>query len=65
MEKPKFIIKPRKYTGESTILSMRIPKEMVRDIDLIAAQTGRTRNEFLMLSLEYALENLEIDQNNK
>ena len=62
MEKPKFIIKPKKYTGESTILSMRIPKEMVRDIDQIAAKTGRTRNEFLMMSLEYALENLEIEE---
>ena len=62
MEKQKFKIRPRKYTGESTILSMRIPKEMVRDIDQIAGQTGLTRNEFLMLSLEYALENLEIDE---
>ena len=62
MEEPKFQITPRKYMGESTVLSMRIPKEMVKDIDAIAAKTGRTRNEFLMMSLEFALEHLEIKE---
>lgn len=62
MHELKFEVTPRKYTGESTILSMRIPKQMVKDIDAVAAQTGRTRNEFLMMSLEFALDHLEIKE---
>ena len=30
------------------------------DIDAVASRTGRTRNEILMLSMEFALDNLEI-----
>lgn len=65
MEKPRFVIKPRRYTGESTVVSLRMPKEMLRDIDAVAAHVGRTRNEFLMMSLEFALEHLEIDEDER
>lgn len=60
MDAPKLQIKPKKYTGESTVTSVRIPKDMLRDIDLVANQTGRTRNEILMMSLEFALAHMEI-----
>ena len=36
MDKPKLQIKPKKYTEESTIMSMRIPKDMIRDLDAVA-----------------------------
>ncbi len=62
MSEPKFQITPKKYNGESTVASIRIPKEMLRDIDAIAARIGRTRNEFLVMSLEFALEHLEIKE---
>ena len=62
MDKPKLQIKPKKYTAESTIMSMRIPKDMIRDLDAVAAKTGRTRNEIITMSLEFALENMEILQ---
>ena len=39
---------------------MRMPKDMLRDIDAVASKTGRTRNEILMLSMEFALDNIEI-----
>ena len=60
MDKPKLQIKPKKYTAESTIMSMRIPKDMIRDLDAVAAKTGRTRNEIIAMSLEFALANMEI-----
>lgn len=60
MDKPKLQIKPKKFTEESTIMSMRIPKDMIRALDEVAAKTGRTRNEIVMMSLEFALENMEI-----
>ena len=57
----KLIIEPLKYSGETSIVSMRMPKEMLADLDKIAAATGRTRNDILMLSLEFALKNLVIE----
>jgi hypothetical protein len=39
-----------------------MPKDMLADIDKVAAETGRTRNEILMLSLEFALEHMEIEK---
>ena len=54
MEKPVLRISPKRYGGETTILSMRIPKDLLKDIDNVAAVTGRTRNEILTMSLEFA-----------
>jgi metal-responsive CopG/Arc/MetJ family transcriptional regulator len=39
---------------------MRMPKDMLAEIDRVVAETGRNRNEILMLSIEFALENMEI-----
>ncbi len=61
MDEPKLIIKPNKYTGESMIVSMRIPKDMLKDIDEVVKRTGRSRNEIMMLSLEFALNHMEIE----
>lgn len=65
MEEPKLKIKPKKYTAESAIVSMRIPKDMVQDLDAVAAATGRTRNEIISMSLEFALEHMEIREKEK
>ena len=62
MAEPKFQVAPKKYTGESAVVSMRMPRDMLRDIDEIAAKTGRTRNEFMLMSLEFALDHLEIKE---
>ena len=62
MAESKFQITPKKYTGESAVVSMRMPKDMLRDIDEIAAKIGRTRNEFMLMSLEFALDHLEIEE---
>jgi metal-responsive CopG/Arc/MetJ family transcriptional regulator len=61
MEEKKFIIRPQKYNGGTSVISMRIPGDMLEDVDKVAAETGRTRNEVLMLSIEYALKNLVIE----
>ena len=60
MEKKKLIIQSHRYGGETTVISLRLPKEMLKVIDEIAAATGRTRNEILVTSMEYALDNIEI-----
>ncbi|MBR5109333.1 MAG: ribbon-helix-helix protein, CopG family [Clostridia bacterium] len=61
MEGKKLIIRPHHYGGETTVISIRLPKEMLAVIDRAAQETGRTRNEIVVLSMEYALENLEIE----
>ena len=44
MAEPVLKISPKKYTGETTIVSMRMAKDLLKDIDNIANLTGRNRN---------------------
>ncbi len=60
MAEKKLIIRPHRYGGETTVISLRISKEMLSVIDQVASDTGRTRNEILTKSLEFALDNMEI-----
>ena len=60
MDEPILRIMPKKYTGETTIVSMRLAKDMLKDIDDVANITGRNRNEILSMSLEFALKHMEI-----
>lgn len=57
---PVLRIEPKKYTGETTIVSMRVAKDMLRQLDEIARCTGRNRNEIMAMSLEFALNHMEI-----
>jgi predicted transcriptional regulator len=60
MNEPKLTIMPKRYNGESTIISMRLARDLVKDIDQVAALTGRSRSEILTMSLEFALNHMEI-----
>ena len=60
MESPTLRITPKKYAGETTIVSMRIAKDLLKDIDAVASITGRKRNEILTMSLEFALNHMEV-----
>ena len=62
MAEKKLVIKPHRFGGETTVISLRLPKEMLAVIDQVATDTGRTRNEILVLSMEFALENMEINE---
>ncbi len=59
---PKLRIEPKKYMEESTVVSMRMPRDMVRELDGIANTTGYTRTEFMMLCLEFSLKHMEVVQ---
>lgn len=60
MEHPILKIEPKKYTGESTVVSMRMPRDMVQELDRIAADTGYTRTELMMACLEFSMSHMEI-----
>jgi hypothetical protein len=60
VSEPVLKITPKKYSGETTVISMRLAKELIKDIDMVANMTGYNRNEILTKSLEFALKNMEI-----
>lgn len=62
MAKEKLVISSKKYRGETSVISIRLPDELVRTIDAVAEETGRTRNEVIQKSLAFALDNLEIKE---
>ena len=60
MSEPVFRIPKKKYGGDTTVVSMRISRELLKDIDKVADISGRNRNEILTMSLEFALRHAEI-----
>ncbi|MBR6940350.1 MAG: hypothetical protein IKH65_06075 [Clostridia bacterium] len=61
MDEKKLIINQKKYSGESSVLSLRLPNELVSELDSIAENTKRTRNDIVQKCLEYAIQNIEIN----
>ena len=65
MDKTPLIIKKRKnLKGEDghKTFSVRIKDETVVNLDSIATQTGRTRNELVNIFLDYAIAHCEIEE---
>lgn len=60
MADKKLIISSKKFRGNSSVVSLRLPAEMIQSIDEIAEKTGRTRNEIIQKLIEFSLDNLEI-----
>ena len=62
MSNEKLIISSKKYRGDSTVISIRLPDELVKALDKIAEETGRTRNEVIQKCLSFAVDNSEIKE---
>lgn len=60
MEEVKFLLSAKRYKEETQVISVRVPRDMLRDVDAVAQKTGRTRNEIITKSIEFTLEHLEI-----
>ena len=56
----KLIISSKKFRGDSSVVSVRLPNDMLEKIDAVAEQTGRTRNEIIQKCLAYSIENIEV-----
>ena len=50
---------PRK--GNKEVISFRIPKDLLSEIDKLANNNTLSRNEFMVQCLEYAISNIEDD----
>lgn len=62
MTEKKLVISSKKFRGETSVLSVRLPNDMIESLDAIAAKTGRTRNEIVLKCLVFAIDNLEITE---
>lgn len=62
MPSDKLIISSKKYRGDSAVVSIRLPDDLIKKIDTIAEQTGRTRNEVIQKCLAFAVDNLEVKE---
>lgn len=56
----KFIVRAKKNYGESTVVSCRMPNEVLKQLDKVSSRTGRTRNELILKCVEFALDKLQI-----
>ena len=57
----KLVITRKKFREESAVVSVRLPSDLIKRIDEIAENTGRSRNELIQIFLEFSTENLIID----
>lgn len=58
-------VSSKKYKGETSVISARIPVDLVKRIDAIAEKTGRTRNEIILMCLEFSVENIVVSDGNE
>ena len=60
MDDNKFVITQKKFSGDSSVLSIRLPNELIEQLDKIASETNRTRSDIAQKCLEFAVDNIEI-----
>ena len=60
MGNEKFQIQSKKYTGNTSVISIRVSDDLIKKIEEVSKDTGRPRNEIIALALEYALKNVEV-----
>lgn len=62
MADKKLIISSKKYMGETSVVSARLPLDLIKKIDEICDATGRTKNEVIQMCLEFSVDNIEIER---
>ena len=60
MTEEKFIIAPKSYRTDTTIVSARIPTDLVEKIEKLAKESNRNRNEMIQMLLTYAVDRAEV-----
>lgn len=64
MKQEPLIIKPKRPKGEDgyKVFSIRIKEGIAEQLDILVAQTGRSRNELIGMFIEYALERCQVEE---
>ncbi len=60
MTEKKLVIPTKKYRGDTSVISARIPNDLIKKLDEVAEKTGRTRNEVIQMCLEFAVDGIEV-----
>lgn len=58
----KLSLTTKKHTLETSVVSLRIPNDLISKIESVAKQTNRTKSDIIVKCLEFALENIEIKE---
>lgn len=60
--KEKLVIRKKSMKGEDgyKVFSIRIKDETVSNLEFLAKETNRSRNELINILLDYAIENCEV-----
>ena len=63
MEEKKLILSTKKFKADSTtIISARVPTELIKKIEDLAKRTNRNRNEMVQILLSYAVDNAVVEE---
>ena len=66
MEEKKLVLSAKKYKAESTtIISARVPLELMKRIEVLAKKTNRNKNEMVQILLTYAVDNTVVEEEYK
>ena len=57
----KFIVTPKE--DKTTTITVRVDKELQKKYTELSLQTGRSRNELINMALQFALDHMEIKNN--
>lgn len=66
MEEKKLVLSTKKFKSDSTtIISARVPTELIKKIEDLAKRTNRNRNEMVQILLAYAVDNAVVEEEDK
>lgn len=66
MEEKKLVLSAKKFKSDSTtIISARVPTDLVKRIEELAKKTNRNRNEIVQILLTYAVDNAVVEEEEK
>lgn len=63
MGEKKLVLSTKKFKADSTtIISARVPTELIKKIEDLAKRTNRNRNEMVQILLSYAVDNAVVEE---
>ena len=51
----------KKSKGETSVVTLRLPVELLEKVDKVADETGRTRNDVIIKCFDFAIDNTLIE----
>lgn len=66
MEEKKLVLSAKKFKADiTTIVSARVPTELIKKIEVLAKKTNRNRNEMIQILLTFAVDNAVVEGEEK